>query len=367
MLQEHQLIPYRASALPAGPWLVFAPHPDDETFGMGGSLLLASRRNIVTTLVVVTNGALGGTQGMELVALREREAQEAAARLGIREVRFWRQPDRELVVTPSLIERVVDVIEHTGPASIFFPSPMELHPDHRTTSLLVWEGLRRAGFSGSACGYEISGQGPINRLVDITSVIAEKKIAMQAYQSQLCENDYMRVALALDMARTYTLPQTVTHAEGFYVYGSCDVDLAEQTRISLQPYWQPQPDQARDSSRFDGIQSRLHQPTHQLAATRERLHKTRGRLRRANGQIALLSERVNRLENSTSWRLTRPLRATTTGLRNLREAGVSVLRRLRQYGIHGYRIARTAGVGALWVRIRGKLAETEQQPPEKSG
>ena len=332
---------------------------------MGGSLLLASRQNIVTTLVVVTNGALGGTRGMELVTLREQEAREAAARLGIREVRFWRQPDRELAVTPPLIEKVVDLIKHTGAASVFFPSPMELHPDHRTTALLVWEGLRRASFSGSACGYEISVQGPINRLVDITPVIAEKKIAMQAYQSQLCENDYMGVVLALDKARTYTLPQSVTHAEGFYVYGSCDVDLAEQTRISLQPYWQPQPDQARDPGRFDGIRSRLHQLTHQLAATRELLRETRGRLRRANGQIAQLSERVNSLENSTSWRVTRPLRAISIGLKILRRTGVSVLRQLRHHTILGYRIARTAGIGSLWVRIRGKPAQTERRPPEK--
>ncbi len=28
--------------LPLGPWLVFAPHADDETFGMGRSLLKAN-------------------------------------------------------------------------------------------------------------------------------------------------------------------------------------------------------------------------------------------------------------------------------------------------------------------------------------
>ena len=42
MLQpEHILVPFSVSELPPGPWLVFAPHSDDETFGMGGSLLKA--------------------------------------------------------------------------------------------------------------------------------------------------------------------------------------------------------------------------------------------------------------------------------------------------------------------------------------
>ena len=46
ILEEGQLLPYSSNDLPPGPWLVFAPHPDDETFGMGGSLLLASGQGI---------------------------------------------------------------------------------------------------------------------------------------------------------------------------------------------------------------------------------------------------------------------------------------------------------------------------------
>jgi hypothetical protein len=41
---EHILVPFAPAALPPGPWLVFAPHADDETFGMGGSLLKASKK-----------------------------------------------------------------------------------------------------------------------------------------------------------------------------------------------------------------------------------------------------------------------------------------------------------------------------------
>ena len=40
MLPESELIPYGSSELPPGPWLVFSPHPDDETFGLGGSRFL---------------------------------------------------------------------------------------------------------------------------------------------------------------------------------------------------------------------------------------------------------------------------------------------------------------------------------------
>ena len=60
MIQEEALIPYQTSPLPEGPWLVFAPHPDDETFGMGGTLTLAAKKAVGVTLVVLTDGSMGG-------------------------------------------------------------------------------------------------------------------------------------------------------------------------------------------------------------------------------------------------------------------------------------------------------------------
>ena len=53
--QEDILIPFHASPLPKGPWLVFAPHADDETFGIGGSLLKAKEQEVETHLVILTD------------------------------------------------------------------------------------------------------------------------------------------------------------------------------------------------------------------------------------------------------------------------------------------------------------------------
>ena len=60
ILAENELVPYITSYIPDGPWLTFAPHADDETFGLGGSMLLAKQKNIETNVVFVTDGALGG-------------------------------------------------------------------------------------------------------------------------------------------------------------------------------------------------------------------------------------------------------------------------------------------------------------------
>ena len=239
--QEHQLIPYHTSPLPQGPWLVFAPHPDDETFGMGGTLLLAKRREIGVALVILTNETTEGTQQQDTLAVvREEEAREATRRLGITDIQFWKQPDRALKVTEVLVKRVVELVQATQPGSVFFPSSLELHPDHRMAAALIWKGLRRCPkFTGTAYSYEIGTQGPINLLIDITEVAEEKFAIMGVYNSQLTEHNYLQIVKALNVARTYTLPKDVKYAEGFYAYErKFHQELAFPILSSLQSYWQ---------------------------------------------------------------------------------------------------------------------------------
>jgi LmbE family N-acetylglucosaminyl deacetylase len=57
---ETSYLPSKVSPIPNGSWLVLAPHPDDETFGMGGALLLAKAASIPVDIIFVTDGALGG-------------------------------------------------------------------------------------------------------------------------------------------------------------------------------------------------------------------------------------------------------------------------------------------------------------------
>ena len=78
---ESVLIPFDTSPLPDGPWLIFAPHPDDETFGMGGSILKAKKEGIDVHLVILTDGSLGGDQ-INLAETRKKEAEKDSKILG---------------------------------------------------------------------------------------------------------------------------------------------------------------------------------------------------------------------------------------------------------------------------------------------
>lgn len=238
MIPEHDIIPYQTSPLPEGPWLVFSPHPDDETFGMGGSLLLAHQQNIVTTVVCLTDGALGGTDKHDqLVALREAEARAAAKVLGVNQLEFWQQSDRGLIAKPELIRRIIVLVEQLSPGSVFFPSPLELHPDHRAAAALVAKALAQADYQGNCFTYEITVQFRVNYLIDISAVKEQKKQAMACYQSQLSENNYLDFIQAMDLARTYTLPTEQQAAEGYFrLLPLRQYSLKQQTENLLSPY-----------------------------------------------------------------------------------------------------------------------------------
>jgi len=225
MINEAHIVPYQSKDLPVeqGPWIVFAPHADDESFGMGGALAKAVDAGIKVELVVMTDGSLGGSQD-NLVAKRKAEAIEAASILGLEQPVFFAHKDRELKLDDSTLAQVVGEIERVDPAAVFFPGVFELHPDHRTTAALIWQALRRVARKDLVpVSYEVLVQSPINTLVDITAFVEKKKSAMSAYQSQLDENRYMDIALALNQLRTLTLDSMVSHAEGFYCFEPGDV------------------------------------------------------------------------------------------------------------------------------------------------
>ena len=223
---EHKLIPYETAALPPGPWLVFAPHADDETFGLGGCLLKASDENVETHVVVVTDGAQGGDEpgpGEDggLVDRRREEVERAGGLLGLRGLECWSEPDHGLKVDSKRTGLFADAIRKLQPAAVFFPGPLEIHPDHRATGMLAWAALQSLGAGEpkpQALSYEITALNPINLLIDITAQMERKHEVMAVYVSQNSQNSYPDYVTALNRSRSFSLPSGVIYAEGLYRY-----------------------------------------------------------------------------------------------------------------------------------------------------
>jgi LmbE family N-acetylglucosaminyl deacetylase len=126
---------------------VFA-HPDDESFGAGGTLAKYAHQDVQVVLLCVTRGEAGipGVKPEEAGNIRTRELRKAAEYLGI-EVYFLDYPDGELVQKEpqSLLEMVACWIDLIQPQVIltFGPDGVSGHPDHITISNIVTQAYDR--------------------------------------------------------------------------------------------------------------------------------------------------------------------------------------------------------------------------------
>lgn len=228
---EKDLIPFESSVLPAGPWLVMAPHPDDEILGMGGTLAMAGRKGFHVTAVFVTDGDQGGDP-----AVRCREADQAAEILGISHLEFRDFLDRNVCNNfPGFTQKCMEYLSQRSFETIFLPSFMEFHPDHGAVTMGSLSALSALGFNGRIWLYEISRQSEANRLVDISVTVKNKISAIQAYQSQTVHNAYLEIACGIDRARIFSLQPGVSDAEGFWAGNLPDImnDFVARLRLYL--------------------------------------------------------------------------------------------------------------------------------------
>lgn len=222
MLDEEKLIPFHSTNLTGKRVLVLAPHPDDETIGCGGSLAIHANAGDPVKVVFLTSGARGDTSGKaekkSYIKLRQEEASKACRCLGINDLEFLAYEDRALAGSRGVLTRMIDLLEKYKPELVYAPSPIEFHPDHRATAVLLYEAIRTRDMKFEIAFYEVGQPLSVNCLVDITSVLNQKILAGNAYSSQLRERPYKDIFLGLNRFRSLTLPEGVTHAEGFSLW-----------------------------------------------------------------------------------------------------------------------------------------------------
>lgn len=239
---ENKLAPYTTSPLPdAHRILVFAPHPDDEIFGPGGTLALYAQRGTPVQVIVLTDGAVdrAGEEKIRWQKLRQAESVVAAKVLGIAPPIFWDFPDRGLGYGEALIERMVAAIQEQAADLVLTTALTEMHPDHRALAMAGVEAVRRLDGAARLLMYEIGvAMLSPDLLVDITPVLAHKAEAMACFPSQLAIQRYDEHIKALNCFRTYTLGAEVAAAEAFRFWNPAVAPLA--WRELFQPEYQRQ-------------------------------------------------------------------------------------------------------------------------------
>lgn len=283
-LREDNLVPHKAvEEIAATSVLVLAPHSDDEAFGCGGAIMHHVERGIPVRVAVVTDGAFGLIHAREEYLRQRCEESRASGKvLGYGAPDFWNLPDRTLFYGESLIERILGAIQDAD--LVYAPSLDEVHPDHRAVGMAAIEAVRRRGRRVKLALYEIGSPLRPNVLLNISRYAGRKQAAMACYGSQLGQRKYDEHITALNRYRTYTLPPEVTAAEAYML-----VSAEELVSDPLKFHW------PKDERRIADAADRA--------------------LRR------LLAD----MRNSTSWRVTAPLRALSARLRTFLHRGPPIL------------------------------------------
>lgn len=210
--------------LPRGRVLLFAPHPDDEVAGPGGTLALHRAAGDPVRVVVATDGVSGDPEHRfdpaTYTAMRRAESTAGLREVGVDDVAFWGFPDN-CVLSPSDVERGVQVavaeIERTRPDLVYLPWQREGHPDHHALHAILVAALDRLQWRGLALGYEVWNAMVPDVIVDVTAVVEQKRRAMQAHQSQLAYVQYDHALLGLSAYRSLVHLRGRGYGEAFCV------------------------------------------------------------------------------------------------------------------------------------------------------
>lgn len=199
--------------------LTLSPHPDDDAFGVGGTLLKHHHAGCEMVSLVLTDGGAdaAGHRRAQVVQVRQEEQRAAAAHLGIQQVLFWDVPDGGLTASQQNADRLRDLLAEMQPDLVYLPSFLDSHPDHRIATALLAQAIQNTNLSFYCGIYETTTPILPNTLVDISTEMETKLAALGEHQSQLASVDYIDLVSALNRWRSGTHGRTTQYAEAFYM------------------------------------------------------------------------------------------------------------------------------------------------------
>jgi len=180
--------------------LVIAPHPDDETLGVGGTLLRRKSEGTKVAWLIVTGISVESGWSAEKVGERDDEIRRVGELFRFDETFLLDFPTTRLDQVPmsDLVAGISQVFKSFEPEEIFVPHPSDIHSDHRVTfnavasctkwfrypsikRVLAYETLSETDFG---LGTDKGGFCP-NVFVDIEPFLDQKLRAMEIYKSEV--------------------------------------------------------------------------------------------------------------------------------------------------------------------------------------
>ncbi len=221
--------------------LAFA-HPDDESFGMGGTIAYYARRGVAISLICSTNGDVGSVDDEHMsgydsvAALRLAELECAAGALGIQEVIPFGYRDSGMMGSPDnehpdclwqadeevVVGRIVREIRRLRPQVVvtFDPYGGYGHPDHICMHRATTRAFHLAGDAGAYPEHVAEGLEPYSPARLYYTSFPRMPLRLLIWQMRLRGQDPHRVGkngdLDLQAALDNQLPTHARIAVGRY-------------------------------------------------------------------------------------------------------------------------------------------------------
>ena len=190
------------------PFVVLAPHPDDEALGTGGLIAAACEAGQAAAVVVITDGSGSHPRSQlyprqRLIDLRRREVERAGALLGLApgQVSHLGLPDtrapKEGPAFDAAISAITAIVRQAGARSLFTTWPGDPHCDHEAAALMALAVARRLPelrlWAYPVWGWHLDPLLPVERprprgfRIDISRHQVRKHAALAAHVSQMTD------------------------------------------------------------------------------------------------------------------------------------------------------------------------------------
>jgi LmbE family N-acetylglucosaminyl deacetylase len=197
--------------------LVVAAHPDDEILGCGGTMTRLAREGQEVRIAILAEGLSSryarreDADPQQLRQLHAR-AQQAAEKVGAKELVLCKMPDNRLDTVPLLevVKTVEDLVARFSPEIIYTHHPGDLNVDHGVVYRAVLTATRpESGQSvrdiyafeiPSSTEWAFQSIRPVfrpNVFVEISETIETKIAAMSCYDTEIRKFPHPRSAEAL--------------------------------------------------------------------------------------------------------------------------------------------------------------------------
>ena len=209
---------------------IIAPHPDDETLGVGGAISKFSNLGSEISILILS-GHLPPLYSEDSFIKTKKEAEEAFDFLGVKNYQFAEIPATYIHQRPvsEVNGKINDFLKQNKPNVVFLPFP-DRHIDHRVIFDSSVVACRPVGkdFPKYVLSYETLSETHWNvpgieatfqpdLFIDISENIEQKLQALSFYKSQITANDSRSKDACKALARFRGSQNGCKYAEAFKI------------------------------------------------------------------------------------------------------------------------------------------------------